>query len=275
MLAEIVDEERDGTAGSGKALCGDEASARAGGLPWDREQTLQTLKPCLLEETYELLETMEGADPAPHLEELGDVLLQVVFQCAIREEEGLFGLNAVAAALTEKLIRRHPHVFGDTAADSSRAVLRNWEAIKSGERGKDPGKSALDGVPVTLPALLKAQRTQEKASRVGFDWEDASGATAKLAEELDEVREAAAAGDAQHIGEEVGDLLFSVVNYCRFLGVDAESALEAANKKFARRFRAVEARAAQLGKRLTEMDLAAMDALWDDVKTAEQPSKNC
>ncbi|MDD2455127.1 MAG: nucleoside triphosphate pyrophosphohydrolase [Kiritimatiellae bacterium] len=244
-----------------------------GGCPWDREQTLQTLKPCLLEETYELLETMEGADPAPHLEELGDVLLQVVFQCAIREEEGLFGLNAVAAALTEKLIRRHPHVFGDTAADSSRAVLRNWEAIKSGERGKDPGKSALDGVPVTLPALLKAQRTQEKASRVGFDWEDASGATAKLAEELDEVREAAAGGDAQRVREEIGDLLFSVVNYCRFLGVDAESALESASKKFARRFRAVETRAAQLGKRLTEMDLAAMDALWDEVKAAEPHTK--
>ncbi len=245
------------------------------GCPWDREQTLQTLKPCLLEETYELLDAMDGPDLSSHLEELGDVLLQVVFQCAIREEDGLFGLNEVAAALTEKLIRRHPHVFGDTTADSSRTVLRNWEAIKSRERVGKPGKSALDGIPAALPALLKAQRTQEKASRVGFDWEDASGATAKLAEELDEVREAAAAGDAQRVGEEVGDLLFSTVNYCRFLGVDAESALEAANKKFARRFRAVEARAAQLGKRLTEMDLAAMDALWDDVKAAEQPSKNC
>lgn len=243
-----------------------------GGCPWDREQTMRTLKPCLLEETYELLEAMDGPDLESHVEELGDVLLQVVFQCAIREEEGLFGLNAVAAALTEKLIRRHPHVFGDTVAETSGTVLRNWEAIKSKERGKDPGKSALDGVPETLPALLKAQRVQEKASRVGFDWEDASGATAKLAEELDEVREAAATGAPQRVREEVGDLLFSVVNYCRFLGVDAESALEAANQKFARRFRAVETRAAQLGKRLTEMDLAGMDALWDEVKAAEARS---
>ncbi len=243
------------------------------GCPWDREQTMQTLKPCLLEETYELLDAMDGPDLALHLEELGDVLLQVVFQCVIREEEGLFGLNAVAAALTEKLIRRHPHVFGDTVADSAGAVLRNWEAIKSTERGKEPGRSALDGVPATLPALLKAQRVQEKAARVGFDWEDASGATEKLAEELGEVREAVAADDPRRVREEVGDLLFSVVNYCRFLGVDAESALEAANQKFARRFRSVELRAAQQSKRLTEMDLAGMDALWDEVKAAEARSK--
>lgn len=240
------------------------------GCPWDREQTMQTLKPCLLEETYELLDAMDSPDLAQHLEELGDVLLQVVFQCAIREEEGHFNFNAVAASLTEKLIRRHPHVFGDVVADSSGHVLRNWEAIKSQERGKEPGKSALDGVPATLPALLKAQRVQEKAARVGFDWEDASGATDKLAEELAEVQEAVAAGDPQRVREEVGDLLFSVVNYCRFLGVDAESALDAANQKFARRFKSVERRAAQQGKRLTDMDLAGMDALWDEVKAAER-----
>ncbi len=242
------------------------------GCPWDREQTMQTLKPCLLEETYELLDAMDGSALAPHLEELGDVLLQVVFQCAIREEEGLFDLNAVAAALTQKLIRRHPHVFGDVVADSAGHVLRNWEAIKRTERGKEPGKSALDGVPATLPALLKAQRIQEKAAHVGFDWKEASGATEKLSEELAEVQEAVAADDRQHVREEVGDLLFSVVNYCRFLGVDAENAMDEANKKFARRFKAVELRAAQQGKSLTEMDLAGMDALWNEVKTDERNS---
>lgn len=239
------------------------------GCPWDREQTLQSLKPCLLEETYELLDAMDSDDISWHMEELGDVLLQVVFQCAIREESRDFDLNQVAAALSDKLIRRHPHVFGDAKAGASEKVLRNWEAIKREERKGKEKKSALDGVPPTLPALLKAQRTQEKASRSGFDWESAAGARDKLAEEMREVEEAVRAADPKRIREELGDLLFAVVNYSRFLGVDAESALQEANQKFSRRFKAVEEQAAQQGHSLAKLNLAEMDALWDMVKSKE------
>ena len=244
-----------------------------GGCPWDREQTFQTLKPCLLEETYELLEAMDGNDLALHVEELGDVLLQVVFQCAIREEEGLFSFNEVAATLADKLVRRHPHVFGDVSANSSGEVLRNWEAIKQTEKGKKPDRSAIDGVPATLPALLKAQRMQAKAARVGFDWEDASGATEKIAEELSELREAVAEGDKRKMTDEMGDLLFSVVNYCRFIDVDAESALEGTNKKFSRRFREVERRVRERGKTLKACTLAELDVIWDAIKADERAAR--
>lgn len=241
-----------------------------GGCPWDREQTLQTLKPCLLEETYELLEAMDGNDLALHVEELGDVLLQVVFQCAIREEAGLFSFDKVASALADKLVHRHPHVFGDVSVNSSGDVLRNWEAIKQTEKGKKPDRSAIDGVPATLPALLKAQRTQSKAARVGFDWKDATGATDKIEEELGELREAVADGDKAKMSEELGDLLFSVVNYGRFIDVDAESALEGTNKKFSRRFREVERRVREQGKTLKQCTLAEMDAIWDAIKAEER-----
>lgn len=240
-----------------------------GGCPWDREQTLQTLKPCLLEETYELLEAMGGEDLALHVEELGDVLLQVVFQCAIREEEGRFTFDDVARALTDKLVRRHPHVFGDVDAATSGQVLRNWEAIKQTEKGKAADRSAIDGVPAVLPALLKAQRIQSKASRVGFDWKDASGALEKIEEELAELKEAIAVGDKGHIEEEMGDLLFAAVNTCRFIDVDAENALEGTSKKFARRFREVERRIREQGRALKECTLAEMDAVWDAVKAGE------
>ncbi|MCL2104954.1 MAG: nucleoside triphosphate pyrophosphohydrolase [Kiritimatiellaeota bacterium] len=235
-----------------------------GGCPWDREQTLQTLKPCLLEETYELLDAMDRGDLALHAEELGDVLLQIVFQCAIREEEGRFSFDDVAAMLADKLIRRHPHVFGGATAESSGEVLRNWEVIKQSEKGK--GRSALDGVPATLPALLKAQRIQAKASRVGFDWADASGAIGKVHEELSELAGAVAEGDAARITEETGDLLFSVVNYCRFIQVDAESALAGAAQKFETRFREIEQRVREQGKDMKACSLAELDAMWDEVK---------
>ena len=241
-----------------------------GGCPWDREQTLQTLKPCLLEETYELLEAMDSPDPAPHVEELGDVLLQVVFQCAIREEEGNFNLDDVAATLADKLIRRHPHVFGDAQATTSGQVLRNWEAIKQTEKGKPPDRSALDGVPATLPALLKAQRVQSKASRVGFDWEDATGAISKIEEELAELKAAIASGDKAATAEEMGDLLFSAVNTCRFLDIDAEGALDGTIRKFSRRFREVERRVREQGRALKDCTLVEMDAIWDAVKQAEK-----
>lgn len=240
-----------------------------GGCPWDREQTLQTLKPCLLEETYELLEAMEGEDLALHIEELGDVLLQVVFQSAIREEEGLFTLDDVAAALAEKLVRRHPHVFGDVQAATSGQVLRNWEAIKQAEKGKPPDRSAIDGVPTALPALLKAQRIQAKASRVGFDWKDASGAVEKIDEELGELKQAIASGSPEQVKGEMGDLLFSLVNTCRFLEVDAEGALEGTTRKFARRFREVERRIREQGRSLKACTLVELDAVWDEVKRGE------
>ena len=237
-----------------------------GGCPWDREQTLQTLKPCLLEETYELLDAMDKDDLPLHMEELGDVLLQVVFQCAIREEEGRFSFDEVAAMLADKLVRRHPHVFGDVTAESSGEVLRNWEVIKQSEKGKS--RSALDGVPAALPALLKAQRVQAKASRVGFDWKEASGAIDKIHEELNELSEAVAGGEAAHITDEMGDLLFSVVNYCRFIHVDAEDALSGATQKFALRFREVERRMRELGKDMKDCSLAELDAVWDEVKAS-------
>jgi tetrapyrrole methylase family protein/MazG family protein len=237
-----------------------------GGCPWDREQTLHSLKPCLLEETYELLDAIDRNDVALHREELGDVLLQVVFQCAIREEESLFSFNDVASTLADKLIRRHPHVFGDLNVSSTHDVLKNWEAIKQAEKSDTKNHSALDGVPHTLPALLKAQRVQAKASRVGFDWKDASGAIEKIEEELKELLHAVDAGRPSAIEDETGDLLFSVVNYCRFIHVDAESALSGSTQKFALRFREVERLARERGLEMKSCTLAELDVLWDEVK---------
>lgn len=238
------------------------------GCPWDREQTLQSIQPCLQEECYELLSAMVGEDLANHREELGDVLLQVLFQCDIREDQGAFTFDEVVGELTDKLIRRHPHVFGDVDAKDTEAVLRNWERIKQGEH-KAPKASALDGVPEALPALLKAQRTQHKAAKVGFDWQDAEGPEAKIVEELAELKAAVAEGKPEAVAEEYGDVLFSMVNLARHIGVDAESALRAATAKFAKRFRAVEARVKASGKEMKAMSLAELDAVWDAVK-AEQ-----
>ena len=236
------------------------------GCPWDREQTVSSLKPCLLEECHELLEAMDCEDTAPHIEELGDVLLQVVFQCIIREQEGKFGFDDVADSITAKLIRRHPHVFGDTEVSGSGEVLKNWEQIKQVEKKHKPDHSALDGVPVTLPALLKAQRIQSKASRVGFDWKEATGAIEKIHEEIDELMEARENSDKVEMEKEAGDLLFSVVNYCRFIDVDAESALELTNKKFSTRFKAVEKKVRDMGKEMKQCTLEELDAIWDEVK---------
>ena len=238
------------------------------GCPWDREQTLQSIQPCLQEECYELLSAMVGEDLVNHREELGDVLLQVLFQCDIREDQGAFTFDEVVGELTDKLIRRHPHVFGDVDAKDTEAVLRNWERIKQGEH-KTPKASALDGVPEALPALLKAQRTQHKAAKVGFDWQDAEGPEAKIVEELAELKAAVAEGKPEAVAEEYGDVLFSMVNLARHIGVDAESALRAATAKFAKRFRAVEARVKASGKEMKAMSLAELDAVWDAVK-AEQ-----
>ena len=246
------------------------------GCPWDRVQTLETLKPCVLEETYELLAAMDKPeDKANHIEELGDVLLQVMFQSVMAEQEKRFTFDDVANAISDKLVHRHPHVFGDVKADDAATVLKNWEQIKQMEHKKESRHSALDGVPPTLPALLKAQRTQEKAARVGFDWKDAAGPMSKIEEELGELKaEIAKLGGVDvppvqkdRVKEELGDLLFSVCNLARHLGVDSESALEGTTAKFARRFRTVEAGAKDQGKSLKDMTLAEMDALWNEAKS--------
>lgn len=241
-----------------------------GGCPWDREQTLHSLKPCLLEETYELLEAMDSDSLADHVEELGDVLLQVVFQCVVREEEGAFTIDDVAREVADKMVRRHPHVFGDVKVDDVAGVLNNWEAIKGKEKRDKPDRSAIDGVPKALPALLKAQRTQAKAARVGFDWKDSSGAIGKIDEELREVKEAIEGGDKAQVEEEIGDLLFAVVNTCRFVEVQAEDALQGATAKFARRFKAVEKSVKAQGKNMKELSLAELDEIWDAVKVGEK-----
>jgi MazG family protein len=258
------------TGGGVARLCAILARLRGpGGCPWDREQTLRTLKSHLLEETYELLEAMDGGDPEAHAEELGDVLLQVVFQARLREERGDSGLDDVAHRLADKLVRRHPHVFGGACAPDSAAALRNWEAIKRAEKpagGASGPRSAMDGVPAALPALARAQRLQGKAARRGFDWPDAEGVEAKLQEEQAELAAARAAADAEAVRHEAGDLLFTVVNLCRFLQVDAEEALQAANARFSRRFRGVERRAAAAGRDLRDCTMAEMDAWWEEAK---------
>ena len=245
------------------------------GCPWDRVQTLETLKPCVLEEAYELLSAMDKPeDKENHIEELGDVLLQVMFQCVMAEEKGDFSFDDVANAISDKLVRRHPHVFGDTVAEDPATVLKNWEQIKQQEHKKELRHSALDGVPSALPALLKAQRTQEKASRVGFDWKDAKGPLEKIKEELRELEEAVAeSSDTSldvHVKEELGDLIFAVTNLARHLKADAESALENTTAKFARRFRCVELGAKEQGRNLKDMTLSEMDVLWDKAKACEK-----
>ncbi len=245
------------------------------GCPWDRVQTLETLKPCVLEEAYELISAMSRPeDRDNHVEELGDVLLQVMFQCVMAEEKGEFSFDDVANAISDKLVRRHPHVFGDAVAKDPAAVLRNWEQIKQQEHRKELRHSALDGVPADLPAMLKAQRTQEKAARVGFDWKDAKGPIAKIREELSELEAAIDASQDTSLDmavkDELGDLAFAVANLARHLKADAESALDNATRKFSRRFRAVEAGAKAQGRSLKDMTLGEMDALWDEAKRSER-----
>ncbi len=250
------------------------------GCPWDREQTLSTLRPYVLEETYEVLEAIDAGDPAAHREELGDLLLQIVFQARIAEEEGRFDFAGVADAISEKLLSRHPHVFGpgatspdsrpDPAASTVRdsdGVLRQWAALKKRENeAKGRGKSVLEGVPRELPALARAERLTEKASRVGFDWPDAAGARAKVAEELAEVDEAIAGGDRARIEDELGDLLFAVANLARKLGIAPEEALRGTLAKFVARFEHVETELARRGVPHGGASLAEMDRLWEEAK---------
>ena len=234
------------------------------GCPWDREQTLESLRPYLLEEAYEVLEAIDSGDPAQHCDELGDLLLQVVFQSQLRAEDDDFDFDDVATAIADKLVRRHPHVFGDTEAETPDEVVRNWEAIKRRERGAEPAaRSAIDGVSDGLPALMKAQEYQRKAAKAGFDWTEVDQAAAKLDEELAEFR---AAGSDERRVEELADLVFAAVNVIRHLGGHAETSVNAAAAKFRRRFQAMENLARERGLAWERMDLAAMDRLWDEVK---------
>ncbi|MBI5070541.1 MAG: nucleoside triphosphate pyrophosphohydrolase [Deltaproteobacteria bacterium] len=239
------------------------------GCPWDREQTLLTLRPYVLEETYEVLEAIEGGDPREHCEELGDLLLQIVFQAQLCEEAGQFAFADVADAISDKLVRRHPHVFGEAQVRDAEGVMRQWVALKKEEKArKGGGKSVLEGVPRDMPALARAERLTEKASRIGFDWPDASGARAKVAEELSEVDEAVASGDPRRIEEELGDLLFSVVNLSRKLAVPPEEALRNGIGRFIARFERVEAELERRGIPHGQATLEEMDRLWEEAKAA-------
>ncbi|HQD39667.1 MAG TPA: nucleoside triphosphate pyrophosphohydrolase [Bacillota bacterium] len=236
------------------------------GCPWDREQTLQTLQQYLIEEAYEVLDALAQGDPDAHCEELGDVLLQIVFQSRIAFEQGQFSLQDVIASETEKMIRRHPHVFGQLAVSSVEGVLENWEKIKAKERGGVKRKSLLDGIPKGLPALARAYKIQDKAAKVGFQWDDVKGALVKVDEELDELKTALEEGEQAAVEEEFGDLLFALVNVARYLSVYPEIALNKTVGKFERRFRYIEEHAE---KPLEEMTLEEMDKLWDQAKLSE------
>lgn len=238
-----------------------------GGCPWDREQDHQSIRRNLLEEAYEAAEAIDEED-AEHLrEELGDVLLQVVFHARMEEEAGSFTLDDVADGICKKLIYRHPHVFGDVTVSGSGEVLRNWEELKQKEKHQKTAADSVEAVAKSLPGLWRAEKIQKKAAKVGFDWPDVSGALDKLTEELDELKTAIA--QKSNMAEELGDLLFAAVNVSRFIGTDSEEALGAACVKFSRRFRQVEEAASAQGKALKDMGLAEMDALWDSVKIQE------
>lgn len=235
-----------------------------GGCQWDGEQTHQSIRRNFLEEAYEVAEAIDEESTEHLQEELGDVLLQVVFHASIEEDAGRFDLNDVADGVCKKLIYRHPHVFGNVAVSSTDEILANWEELKKAEKGQASQADAVDSVARTLPALWRAEKVQKKAAKVGFDWPDVSGAVDKLSEELEEVK-AAMQGDGD-VFEELGDLLFAAVNTARFLEVDPEMALHAASDKFAARFRRVEEEVHKSGRAMEEVSLEELDAIWNAVK---------
>jgi tetrapyrrole methylase family protein / MazG family protein len=240
-----------------------------GGCPWDREQTHVSLRAALIEECYETIEAIEKADDANLREELGDLLLHVVMHAQMGEERDAFNFEDVVEAVCDKLIRRHPHVFGSAQATESAQVVRLWESIKRVEKGAK--SSVMDGLPATFPALLLAHEVQKRAARVGFDWDDAFGALEKVEEEIEELREAISSEGRPTIEEELGDLLFSVVNLARKLGVDSEMTMAAATRKFLRRFRALEAQIAAEGRKLEQTSAQDMNALWERNKQVMRP----
>jgi tetrapyrrole methylase family protein/MazG family protein len=252
------------------------------GCPWDREQTHESLRTYLIEEAYEVLEALESSNDAKFAEEMGDLLLQIVFHSQIAQEEGRFAVSDVIREIHDKMIRRHPHVFGQARAKDSAEVLRNWEQIKAEER-RQAGKknvsagsklakeaSLLDGVSRSLPATLEGFQLTRKAARIGFDWEEAAGIFEKMGEETVELRSALKTKDRRKMEEEMGDLLFAAVNLARFLKMDPEIALKKANAKFSRRFRAMEKLARESGREFKNLPREEMEALWDVTKRAER-----
>ena len=245
------------------------------GCPWDLEQDFKSIAPYTLEEAYEVLDAIEQGNMVDLRDELGDLLLQVVFHSQMAKEAGEFDINQVAQAINDKMIRRHPHVFGDAETRSSATQKGTWEAQKAAERAlKNAGTgqdiSALDGVANALPALLRSEKLQKRAARTGFDWTNPEDIFDKLAEEAEEVREAMLEGDAIHIEEEIGDLLFVTANLARRLKVDPEEALRRANAKFTRRFHAMEALAKSQGRAFDELDIQEQEQLWQAIKQTEK-----
>lgn len=251
-----------------------------GGCAWDREQTHESLRTYLVEETYEVLDALESGDAEKFAEEMGDLLLQVVFHAQLAKQEGKFDIADVIRHIHTKLVRRHPHVFGEVKAKTSGEVLKNWEQIKAEERKAKDGEaaaakaeSAIDGVARSLPAVMEAYQLTRKASRVGFDWDSAGAVLEKLREESAELNDEIGRNHEVELEEEAGDLLFAAVNVARFLKIDPEIALKKANRKFERRFRLMEAAAGRKGKKLGEMSAAEMDVIWEDLKRHEKNLK--
>lgn len=248
-----------------------------GGCPWDLEQNFRSIRHYTIEEAYEVADAIERGDYEDLRDELGDLILQPVYHAQLASEAGLFDIGDVIQAVTEKLIRRHPHVFGDDVAGSASASEGRWERIKAEERarkaerrGGDKPPSLLDDVPATLPALARANKLAKRAARVGFDWPDTETVIAKVTEELEETREAIESGDAACQQEEIGDLLFAVANLARKAGIDPEAALRDANAKFARRFEHVEARCREDGIAIAEAGLDRLDSYWNEVRAADK-----
>lgn len=245
-----------------------------GGCPWDREQTRETLKPMLIEEAHEVLEALDSDNPDELCEELGDLLFQVIFHSRLAKERKEFDAHEVCRRVYEKMVGRHPHVFGDASFSDSRELLKHWEEIKADEK-KNSGsnktrKSLLDGIPASLPAPYATYQMTAKASRVGFDWPEIEGIRDKFLEEFEELREALHQDNSDQVKEEVGDILFVALNIARYLQIDPETALQRANSKFSRRFQAMEKRFTQQGRPLREVDLEEMEAAWQEEKYQDE-----
>ncbi len=238
-----------------------------GGCPWDREQTHQSIRENFLEETYEVLEAIDNADSALMQEELGDVLLQVVMHADMARDEKWFTINDVCNDICQKLIIRHPHVFGDVTVNSTGDVLKNWDDIKRQTKSQKTQSEAMAAIPATYPALMKAQKVQSKAKKAGFDWDNSEGAFLKIQEETEELKEALQSGDSLRVEDELGDLLFSAVNVARFCHCDAETALEKATQKFMRRFTVTEKLASEKGIDMKSASLEMLDSLWEEAKS--------
>lgn len=244
------------------------------GCPWDKEQTHASLKPCLLEETYELLDALDDGDPRKLKEELGDVLLQVVFHAQIADEEARFNIKDVVSLLIDKLVRRHPYVFaGEPLPADAAAVLKQRLQIKAEEKGAGKSRSALAGVPKAMPALARAQSISRRAAHLGFEWPDIKQVWAKVDEEMQELKEASASGDKSRTGDELGDLLFTMVNIARFLDIEAEEVLAQTVERFARRFQHIENKLKDANKSFDQATLEEMDRFWEEAKDLENQAK--